>query len=53
VGDRTIEVKPTVLREGAERDRLYAAYAAFSPDVIQYEKNTDRKFLMVLLEPIA
>jgi deazaflavin-dependent oxidoreductase (nitroreductase family) len=53
LGERTIKVKPMVLRNGAERDRLYAAFAVFWPDVVDYEKNTDRKFPVVLLEPVA
>lgn len=53
LGERTIKVKPTVLREGTERDRLYAAYAEFWPDIVEYEKNTDRAFPVVLLEPLV
>jgi deazaflavin-dependent oxidoreductase (nitroreductase family) len=53
LGERTIRVKPTVLREGAECDRLYAAYIEFWPDMLEYEKNTDRAFSVVLLEPVA
>lgn len=53
LGERTIKVKPTVLRNGAERDRLYAALAVFWPDIANYEKNTDRKFPVILLEPVA
>jgi deazaflavin-dependent oxidoreductase (nitroreductase family) len=53
LGERTITVKPTVLREGAEHDRVYAALTAYWPDVANYEKNTDRKFAVVILEPIA
>jgi len=53
VGERTIKVKPTVLREGAERDRLYAAYTEFWPNIVDYEKNTDRTFPVILLEPVA
>jgi deazaflavin-dependent oxidoreductase (nitroreductase family) len=52
LGDRTIAVKPTVLRDGGERDRLYGAYAEFWPDMLEYEKNTDRPFAVVLLEPV-
>jgi deazaflavin-dependent oxidoreductase (nitroreductase family) len=53
LGERTIKVKPTVYREGAERDRLYAEYAKFWPDLREYERHTDRAFPVVVLEPIA
>jgi deazaflavin-dependent oxidoreductase (nitroreductase family) len=53
LGERTFKVKPTVLREGAERDRLYALYREFWPDALEYEKNTDRPFSMIVLEPVA
>jgi deazaflavin-dependent oxidoreductase (nitroreductase family) len=53
LGERTIKVKPTVLREGAERDRLYAEFTKFWPDLREYEKHTDRPFPVVVLEPIA
>jgi deazaflavin-dependent oxidoreductase (nitroreductase family) len=53
LGERTITVKPTVLRAGAERDRLYAEFGKFWPEVFAYEKNTDRKFPMIALEPVA
>lgn len=54
VGDDTIKVKPTVLRDGPERDRLYAKaiehWPAFRED---YEKKTDRTFPIVKLDPIS
>jgi deazaflavin-dependent oxidoreductase (nitroreductase family) len=53
VGERTIKVRPRVLREGAERDHLHDQYAKFWPDLWEYEKRTDRAFPMVVLEPIA
>jgi deazaflavin-dependent oxidoreductase (nitroreductase family) len=53
VGDRTIKVKPTVLRDGAERDRQYAEFTKFWPDLRKYEERTDRVFPVVVLEPIA
>jgi deazaflavin-dependent oxidoreductase (nitroreductase family) len=53
LGERTFRAKPTVLREGPERDRLYAAYREFWPDALEYEKNTDRPFSMIVLEPVA
>ncbi|MFF2525414.1 nitroreductase/quinone reductase family protein [Streptomyces liangshanensis] len=53
LGALSFPVKPTVLRDGDERERLYAAYTAFWPDITDYEKNTDRTFPVVLLEPLA
>lgn len=53
-GDRTITAKPTVLRDGPERDRLYELlvkeWPAYRDD---YEKKTDRVFPVVRLDPIA
>jgi deazaflavin-dependent oxidoreductase (nitroreductase family) len=53
LGERTITVKPTVLRDGPERDRLYAELTKFRPDLLKYEKSTDRAFPVVVLEPVA
>jgi deazaflavin-dependent oxidoreductase (nitroreductase family) len=53
VGERVFKVKPTVLREGAERDRLYARFTAFWPDAKVYETKTDRPFPAIVLEPVA
>jgi deazaflavin-dependent oxidoreductase (nitroreductase family) len=53
LGERIIKVKPTVLRDGAERDRLYAEFAKFWPDLRKYEKHTDRPFPVVVLKPIS
>jgi len=53
LGERTIKVKPTVLREGAERDRLYAEFTKFWPDLREYEKRTDRPFPVAVLVPTA
>jgi deazaflavin-dependent oxidoreductase (nitroreductase family) len=52
VGERTIKVKPTVLRDGAERDRLYAEFTKFWPDLTKYEQGTDRPFPVIVLEPV-
>lgn len=52
-GERTLKVKPTVLRSGAERDRLYQALIAYWPDLLEYEKNTDRTFPVIVLEPLG
>jgi deazaflavin-dependent oxidoreductase (nitroreductase family) len=53
LGERTIKVKPTVLRAGAEHDRLYAEFTKFWPDLRKYETHTDRTFPVVVLEPVA
>jgi deazaflavin-dependent oxidoreductase (nitroreductase family) len=53
LGERTIKLKPTVLREGAERDRLYAEFTKFWPELREYEKRTDRAFPVVVLKSTA
>jgi deazaflavin-dependent oxidoreductase (nitroreductase family) len=53
LGERTIKVEPTVLREGAERDRLYAEFTKFWPELREYEKRTDRAFPVVVLKSTA
>jgi deazaflavin-dependent oxidoreductase (nitroreductase family) len=52
VGERTITAKPSVLREGPERDRLYAKLVAYWPDFTQYETKTTRAFPVIRLDPI-
>ncbi len=53
VGDQTLTARPTVLRDGAERDRLYAKLVEYWPDFKEYEKNTDRTFPVIRLDPIS
>ncbi|HVV17907.1 MAG TPA: nitroreductase/quinone reductase family protein [Pseudonocardiaceae bacterium] len=54
VGDDTIKVKPTVLRAGPERDRLYEKAVEHWPAFREsYEKKTDRTFPIVRLDPIS
>lgn len=53
VGERTLLTRVTVLREGAERDRLYRAMTEYWPDMLQYETNTSRTFAMIRLDPIG
>ncbi|MFF3579367.1 nitroreductase/quinone reductase family protein [Streptomyces mirabilis] len=50
VGDRTYHAKPTVLREGPERERLYAAVVDYWPAMLEYESNSDRVFPVIRLE---
>jgi deazaflavin-dependent oxidoreductase (nitroreductase family) len=52
VGERTLKVKPTVLYEGQERDRLYAALVAYWPDFLEYETHTSRQFPVIRLDPM-
>jgi hypothetical protein len=51
VGRHTVRAVPEVLRVGEEWDRLYAACVAYWPDVVEYQKQTDRKFPLVILKP--
>jgi deazaflavin-dependent oxidoreductase (nitroreductase family) len=52
VGERTLKAKPTVLREGPERDRLYALAVDYWPDLLQYEtKAAFRQFPVIRLGP--
>lgn len=44
--------KATVLRDGAERDRLYAELVDYWPDFLEYEKKTNRVFPIIRLDPI-
>lgn len=52
VGERTLTAKPTVLRDGPERNRLHAAMVAYSPDIREYQTRTDRMFPLIVLEPV-
>lgn len=53
LGERTLKVKPAVLREGDEWADLYNRYVAYWPDIRSYEQNTDRKFSLIRLDPVA
>lgn len=53
IGTDTLTAKPTVLREGAERDRCYALLVDYWPDFREYEKNTDRVFPVIRLDPVG
>ena len=52
VGERTLQAKPTVLREGQERERLYAVMVEYWPDYLQYETRTSRAFPVLQLDMI-
>jgi deazaflavin-dependent oxidoreductase (nitroreductase family) len=51
LGTATLTAKPTVVREGAERERLYAALVAYWPDFRVYETRTARQFPVIRLDP--
>ena len=51
VGPRTRTMTPTVLRHGAQRDRLYQAARDHWPFVLDYEQRTSRPFPVVRLTP--
>ena len=55
VGTDTIPVKAKVLREGPERDELYARQVAAYPQFGEYEKKTEghRTIPVVILERAA
>jgi deazaflavin-dependent oxidoreductase (nitroreductase family) len=53
VGKHALTTKPTILREGPERDRLHAAMVAYSPDIREYETLTTRKFPLIVLDPVG
>ncbi|MFD6138558.1 nitroreductase/quinone reductase family protein [Promicromonospora sp. NPDC060271] len=54
VEDKTIRVRTTVVRPGQpDWERLYGIWAEYWPDAKEYEKNTDRKFPVIRLEPKA
>lgn len=53
VGERVVRTRPTVLRSGAEYDALYPKLVQYWPDLLQYQKNTDRTFPLIRLDPIA
>lgn len=53
VGDRTLNAKPTALRDGPERDRLYPRFVEYWPDLLEYQTHTDRTFPLVRLDPLG
>jgi deazaflavin-dependent oxidoreductase (nitroreductase family) len=54
VGTEKPRVRTTVIRPGTpDWERVYGIWAAYWPDAKEYEKNTDRKFPIIKLEPIA
>jgi deazaflavin-dependent oxidoreductase (nitroreductase family) len=51
VGRERRRVRPRVA-EGAERERLWRAFAAMHPQVDNYARYTDRRFPVVVLEKV-
>jgi deazaflavin-dependent oxidoreductase (nitroreductase family) len=52
VGEQKLTTKPTLLRQGPERDRLQSAMADYWPDIRVYQILTTRTFPLIVLEPI-
>ena len=53
VGEETLTVRPSCFRERTpERERLYARLAEYWPDLREYEKNADRTFPVIRLDPV-
>jgi deazaflavin-dependent oxidoreductase (nitroreductase family) len=52
VGGRTLTARAAILREGPERDRLYARLTEHWPDFLQYETKTTRRFPVIRLDPM-
>jgi len=50
LGTGTLTAKPTVVREGAERERLYSALVEYWPDFLVYETRTTRQFPVIRLD---
>lgn len=53
VSGQILTAKPTILREGAEWNRLHAAMVAYSPDVLEYQTRTTRRFPLIVLDPVV
>lgn len=54
VGDATLRVSTTVVRPTSpEWERVYGIWAEYWPHAKEYEKNTDRKFPVIRLAPLA
>jgi deazaflavin-dependent oxidoreductase (nitroreductase family) len=50
VGERSLRAKPTLVREGPERDRLFAAAVSYWPAILQYQAHTTRPFPLIVLD---
>jgi deazaflavin-dependent oxidoreductase (nitroreductase family) len=50
VGERSLRAKPTLLREGPQWARLYAAVVSYWPAILQYQTLTTRTFPLIVLD---
>ena len=50
-GEGRLTAKPSVLREGAEREWLYDLLVEYWPDLVKHEASTSRQFAVVRLDP--
>jgi deazaflavin-dependent oxidoreductase (nitroreductase family) len=54
VGTRTLKAAARVVTgDSPEWERVYGVWSAYWPESKEYEKNTNRKFPIVVLDPIA
>jgi deazaflavin-dependent oxidoreductase (nitroreductase family) len=53
VGDRRLKGKADVLRDGPERDRLYADQVKRFPQFGEYEEKAARTIPVVVIEPLG
>ena len=53
VGDRRLKGKAEVLRDGPERDRLYAEQVKRFPQFGEYEEKAARTIPVVVIEPLG
>jgi deazaflavin-dependent oxidoreductase (nitroreductase family) len=54
IAERTLQAKPTVVRPSAPQwAELYDVWAEYWPEAREYEKNTSRKFPIVMIDPIV
>jgi proline iminopeptidase len=52
-GTEVLKARAKAIPEGPERDRLYDFMAEVWPQFYDYEKKTDRKIPIVVLEPVS
>jgi deazaflavin-dependent oxidoreductase (nitroreductase family) len=54
VGERKLQTTAKVVQfTDSDWDRLYRVWAAYWPDAAEYEKNTTRKFPIIVLDPVV
>jgi deazaflavin-dependent oxidoreductase (nitroreductase family) len=52
-GDKLQATPKLVAPTEADWERVYGLWAAYWPDATEYEKNTTRKFPIIVLEPVV